>query len=374
MKSIVFLFFLSALLFSTFVQAQSCSSCNFNGTCPSQSNPSLCSCYSGSSGVNCNLFASNSGCTFYPVEKLQTNYPFTMNEFSISGNTVTLSVVSPLVADRLDSTIFFNGTTGTASDASASLCTYPYSTSNWNKNVDACQDKFTSVMNWSQMRQCGSWKLDDSDPSVSVYTNTLVAQSSEVTGYLRNGKVVRSLQYNYPLKVSFQNSVLTSTSIRSFAPIVLQASVSNQRVETQTNSGTIELTTSVQWPFKYFNPQLTNFPAGFSITSVEEVFPSGASKCSTVDGEACVQVWRISFQLNAKCQLNGNWDWMFNQTCNPAYTSTCPVPSAGQTDTLSTGIISENYCGVAEVDTAKLPYLTVATTHGFQINTIYSLN
>jgi len=152
------------------------------------------------------------------------------------------------------------------------------------------------------------------------------------------------------LRVSFQNSVLTSSSIRSFAPIVLESSISNQRVETQSNTGLIELTTSVQWPFKYFNPSLTAFPAGFSITSVQEVFPNGVDKCSTTEGDACVQVWRISFTLNSKCQLNGNWDWKFNQTCNPAYTSTCPVPSAGQTDTLGTSLVSENFCSVAQVD------------------------
>jgi len=166
-------------LFTDSVQAQvslpSCATCNNNGTCPSQATPSTCSCYSGSYGANCELFASS--CAFYQVEKLQTNYPFLLNEFTIAGNMVTLAVVSPLVADRLDSTFFFNGTSGSASDATSSLCTYPFSTTNWNKNVVSCQDKFTAVMNWSQMRQCGSWNLDTTtDPTMSIYTNTLVAQ------------------------------------------------------------------------------------------------------------------------------------------------------------------------------------------------------
>lgn len=272
------------------------------------------------------------------MQPLQTLYPFALNDFSIAGNLISVSVVSPLVTARRNASVFFNGSQGVDS------CNYPGS--NWNKVINSCQDSFTSTMNWAQVRQCGSWNVDNSSPDVSIYRNNLIAQSSEITGDLRGTQVVRALQYNYPLQVSFQNSILTSSVIRSFAPIVLQASVSNQKVDVAVGTGLIELTTSLQWPFKYKNPQMSNIPAGFTVTSIQEI--GTADQCPA--NQPCLQVWRVSFKLNANCPLNGNWNWQFNETCNPLYTDQCPVPSSGQTDYLGTSVTSENYCSVAQID------------------------
>lgn len=330
MKALLFALVIAICLNA--IAAQSCN-CNGRGNCTL----GYCACFSGFSGSAC-LTAAPSSCGFNAIDKLKTKYPFSLSSTTFTGNNLIQTVTSPLVTDRLNSTIFYSGSEG------LTACQYPGP--NWAKSIESCSDRFRGQTRWSTARTCGTWILDNTSPDYAIYTNTLVVKSNELVDMVRGEPVTRNLQYNYPVMVRFQKNLMVCSVFRSFALPLIDSAITKQSVDVENGVGILELTTNVQWPFKYSNPALTEVPTGYSIVSVTEV--GAAGQC--IADQPCTQVWRITFPLGEMCTLNGNWTFRFNEVCHPSYGGSCPIPTTGKQSSVFATLTSENFCAISQVD------------------------
>lgn len=333
-KQVVLILLACLMKLCEFLYAQHICNCHA-GTCLDDETMQ-CSCYSGFAGQACETSAPTN-CTFNTVDKLRTKYPFSMTSIAFTNNELHHVVLSPLVTNRLNSTIYYKGAEG------ISNCQYPGP--NWRKNVDTCADSFVGKTRWITARQCGTWTYDNTSPDYTVFSNTLVVKSNELIPTDRGATLIRNLQYSFPVMVRFHKSAMISSSIRKYALPLMDAIITTQSVDVETNTGILELTTLVQWPFKYSNPTLKQVPSGFEIVSVSEV--GSTFQCAA--NSDCTQVWRIVVPLDNNCVLNGDWSFEFSEICHSTYTQ-CPIPSSGRTANLFATVTTENFCGVSQVE------------------------
>lgn len=306
-----------------------------------------CSCYSGFTGSDCAV--NNTGldisCTFPTVAPLVTApvAEFIKAQSSIKNSKFTFVVESPSTFNRYFQEVSLGG---------VAACSYPVNT-DLTKTFDHCHDVFTGVVDIRKVRDtCGFAQATAANKE--TLTGTVHVHAVDTLGEFRGHAISRSTKAVHKLVLSLPTFVnLTTTQLTIFSPVELFAAVTYQEYTASTDSATITLTTSVQWPYLLTSQSISSKAYNFGV----DIVATDVQCASDVAGTDCLQTFEITFSDVTKlaggntCRLDGFYGLEWTYGCR-AGQNPCPVPG---TDIVGANftLASEDLCGTIELE-AKL--------------------
>jgi hypothetical protein len=342
------------------VASQTCASICASGVC----HDSLCVCSSGAytdlaatNGLECQLHAPNTCANANLSALITENYPTldTANS-KMQSNILRVVVYSPLVNNRLATRVYF----GEYNNATAYReCSFPGPY--WVKSIDTtgnCREVYTADIPWATAALCG-WSVDNSQSGYVNYKNYIFVRHDDQLSSFRGVPVMRDTIHAFPIQIRFQTAVEVSTNLNIFAPVNLLAAVTLQTYDPAVSQGSINILTSLQWPFYLQSVNLGNIPV--TLTAVA----AGTDvDCVNNTGNACTQLYSITVNPHDACTLSGGYQLNFVIGCR-GDPSQCPLDSNTNTAVVSASINSENFCNGVQIDIGLTGTLAVYQDSAF---------
>lgn len=296
----------------------------------------FCACASGIVGSDCNS-SSPSLCTqsWHNLSNLLTdNYPVLDTTYSsVSAGSLRLRLTSPLVYNRQSTYVYL------ADPVAFPECAL----GNWSKSIVDCHEQYDFELPWSQAVACG-WTEDNSQPGYKIWFNDLFVQHHDLLSVFRGSPVYRDTQHTFHVQLKFRTTVEVSTTLNILAPVNLLAAITRQQFDPESGLGTIEFTTSLQWPFELVNPRMNDQPLNLSISL-------GATQlnCGATSGNVCNQKYTLHIEPGPEiCTLSGPYTLLFDLVCRGS-PQDCPLDAAVTANV--TGLVfSENFCAGLDID------------------------
>jgi hypothetical protein len=171
----------------------------------------------------------------------------------VSMNTLRLQVTSDQVDNRPVSVV----------SLPSGSCTVPTATvpRPGVSATPACQEDLTLDFDWPTLRPCLSVTTVGTQ---QVFTGTLRVTQTDTLDALRNEAITRTTVTDLEYTVAFETeSMLTLATVRVFAPVAVQAAVTQSRVVTTAGASAspiqveVRVFTSVQGPYQIGTPTCT---------------------------------------------------------------------------------------------------------------------
>ena len=262
---------------------------------------------------------------------------------SISNNTLTVVIHSPAVSFRYISSLVIGN----------NLCAFPESGDLlFTKGFDTltCEDSFTASIIVQDLGVfCGFSTFSDSDHT--YLTGSISVSAVDVLPAFRSISITRTTSASISIELVLpRNLTLTSENITVISPIDTLAAVTDQSYDSSTDTATIQISTSVQWPYYLLVPtaQPPNGLFNISITLLDSTL------CPNNIDADCFQVWQVQIGNIAgsdQCNLDGNYtfDWEYN--CQPSFTalSDCPIVGGSNISSIVASLASDDVCTTLNV-------------------------
>jgi len=145
------------------------------------------------------------------------------------------------------------------------------------------------------------------------------------------------------------NLTVTSENLTVASPVDTLAAVTGQNSDSGSDTATILITTSVQWPFFLISPVVVSYPnADFNVS----ITLSDDSQCTTTEGSDCLQVWSVGIlhvASSGQCNLNGNYTFDWDFTCQAGFASSCGVTNGTSIPSVTAMLGSDDVCATVSV-------------------------
>jgi len=262
---------------------------------------------------------------------------------SLTADTFTFEIRSPARQERYFASISLNMNPN---------CTYPGS--HFSKGFlssPECTDTFTGSFTIPELiHSCGF--TDSSDSMYQTLAGSIHVEGKDPMGEFRGFPVVRTTKSVLNLNVRLPISMVLSTGNLTVAsPIDALVAVTLQSYNYEADEATIEITTSVQWPYflsspsNTFNsqPSLQNIVLGLTDLNCPQDVPN--SECLQV-----ITMTISNVRNSSVCFLDGIYETQAFYNCRSGLeASSCPVDGS---DTLlwNATLASENLCGDFQID------------------------
>ena len=336
---------LSFLALAGFTFGQSCvqnSTC-FSGICQSFD---FCACASGVTGLDCSVVSSVCPGQWANVSQLATdNYPTLDTTYSgVRQGNLKIRLTSPLVSNRLSSVVYL------ADPLLYPACAF----GNWSKSIlsGSCSEEYDLDMAWTTAVDCG-FVLDNGTPGFQIYRNNIYVKHHDLVSVFRGTPVYRETIHTFPVELKFKTRVEVSTSVSIFAPVNLLAAITRQTYDIPSQTGILEFTTSLQWPFELSGASINGIPVQLSanLSSVDVA-------CSQTVGEACTQRYTLSIDPGVACELTGDYALVFTLICRGDQTL-FPLDPQTVAANVAGSVNSENFCTGLAIDIGLTGSLSV---------------
>ena len=162
----------------------------------------------------------------------------------------------------------------------------------------------------------------------------------------------RELVHHLPLELSFPRATTVEiTGLTVYSEVVTARALVNQAVvkpvASSGNDGTatIDVFTSVQYPFQLKNPvNGASLPTGILYSSVSDISSGSEFVCSSSGGN-CDQLWSWTFSDNSnRCNFDGQYSIVFDIGCVEGYTGECSITDGERTVTVTMTLDTDNHC------------------------------
>jgi len=253
---------------------------------------------------------------------------------SISSNYLELVLQAPQREGRYFSEISLAGNTS---------CSYPGP--HFSKevvSVPSCFDQFRGSFSIPEVSSCGF--VDSSESGFQTLEGRVHVAAVDPIGQFRGSDLVRTTVTSLGIRLKFPDSVTLETgNLTIAAPIDLLAAVSYQEYNSQTDTLSFTLTTSVQWPYVLLNSSIGGAqPPELLLSDVQ---------CASDTGD-CLQETSFSISNIAGsrlCQVQASFDFQWNYQCRGG--GNCPVDGSDQIS-VQANITLEDVCPVFEVESS----------------------
>lgn len=325
---------LRLLAFLGLAAACNISTCS-SGLCDASPGVDFCACASGITGSTCNSALPGPECdsAWNNVSQLQTsNAPSLDSSSGMSGGYLTVVLESPLVNNRLATSIFLGD------EYAHPACQLDA----WSKAIVGCTEQYTLTVSWAVALTCG-FVSDSTDPEFTYQRNTIYVHHRDLVSEFRGSSVYRDTVHSLPVELKFQTRVEVSALVAIYAPVNLLAAVTRQSFDLETGLGELEFSTSLQWPFVLTGAILNGYPV-----SLSAVLSSSNLSCPNLQDQPCSQLYTLALTPNQACSLSGDYDLSFTVACRGS--AECPLDSATNSAQLIGTVLSENFCTPLQVD------------------------
>jgi len=303
----------------------------------------FCACYSGYSSNNCTVPDLGSCPALQTVNLLVTSAvaEFMTSQPFIFNNDLNVVMESPAVSQRYISYV----------GLSSSACAFPNAGQVFIKGFDTvtCQDSFTVVFSVQDLvSTCGFAVTSDS--SHTYITGQVDITVVDALPSFRGIPISRMTSASIGLELSLPtNLTLTSENMTVASPIETLAAITGQDYDSGSDTAFILITTSVQWPFLLISPVVVSYPnAEFNVS----ITLSDDSQCTTTEGSDCLQVWSVGIMniaLSRQCNVNGNYTFDWDFTCQGGFTSACGVGNGNSIPSITAMLASDDVCATVSV-------------------------
>jgi len=350
--------------------------CQNGGTCSGGIDQLFnCTCPQGIFGANCELLplacgagslvhglcASTSGCTLDSLDRCTVNedlgscpsFPtvnplvtsavaeFITSQSFIANDNLTVVIESPAVSQRYVSYIAL----------SSSACAFPNAGRVFTKGFDsfACQDSFTGMFRIQDLVSTCGFAVS-SDSSHTYITGFLDISVVDALPSLHGVSISRATSASIGLKLALPTTLtVISENLSVTSPVDTLAAVTGQDYDSTSDTATILITTSVQWPFFLISPIVMSYPnAAFNVS----ITLSDDSQCPGTEGSSCLQVWSVGIMniaWSGQCNVNGNYTFDWDFTCQAGFASSCGVANTTMISSITAQLGSDDVCGTVSV-------------------------
>lgn len=207
----------------------------------------------------------------------------------------------------------------------------------------AVKNSYDFELPWTQAVACG-WVEDNTQAGYKIWRNDLFVRHHDMLSVFRGTPVYRDTQHTFGVQLKFRTTVEVSTTLSIFAPVNLLAAITRQQFDPDTGLGTIEFTTSLQWPFELTNPRMNDQPVNLSIS-----VGSAQLNCGAATGNVCNQKYALTIVPGPEiCTLSGPYTLTFDIVCRGS-PADCPL-DASVTANVTGFVFSENFCAGLDID------------------------
>lgn len=270
---------------------------------------------------------------------------------TISNDVFTFLITSPGRSGRYFSSITL--------DATNVNCSYPGYHFTHTFAEDSCTDHFTGSFDITELRD--SCNFNQEEPTQQNDFKTILSGSVQISAIdyidvFRGHTIYRTTTSSLNIELSLPSFAnLTAAGLTVFSPISTLAAVTKQEYNPQSDVATIELTTSVQWPYTLFlasTPLVINpFPSASISVGIIDV------ECEQADvGSSCLQVTTLTISnlrsIPDQCDFNGAYRLAWNYNCRSGQAD-CPVDGSDVAQisfNLTSGDICQQINIVAKID------------------------
>lgn len=274
------------------------------------------------------------------------NYP-TLDTASsrVQLGNLKIRLLSPLVNKRVSTYAYLSNAESFPS------CSY----GNWTKAIldtPLCAEEYLLDMPWIEAVNCG-FTVDRSTAGFTVYRNNLFVKHRDEVSNFRGTPIYRDTIHTLPIEIKFKTSIQVSTALNVFAPINLLAAITRQTFDPVAGTGTIEFTTSLQWPFELSNATLNGVPVLLDVS-----LAAATTSCSSTNGAGCQQRYTLTVTPQNSCTLSGTYELGFTILCRGSPTQ-CPLDASTAIATITGLVTAENFCAALSLDIGLTGVLNV---------------
>lgn len=196
----------------------------------------------------------------------------------------------------------------------------------------------------------------------AIFDNTITIRTVEDVTDVFGDSQTRTEQTSVSLQITFPESVDVSATAEVTPSAIAYSAITQQTVDTTTESFEITLLTSVQWPYELAaSPAVSDDTSNWAIAT--DAAPTRNANCGLDNDVACVQTYKFAITKEATpCALDGQYTVDFTIGCAAEFTGSCspPVPAIQQ---VVFSLTSANFCPVvAEVATVTADLDLYAST------------
>jgi len=133
------------------------------------------------------------------------------------------------------------------------------------------------------------------------------------------------------------------------SPIETLAAITGQDYDSGSDTAFILITTSVQWPYFLISPVVMGYPNDQFSTNISL---SDDSQCPASEGSSCLQVWSVGIvhvASSGQCNVNGNYTFDWDFTCQAGFTSACGVSNGTSIPSITAMLGSDDVCATVSV-------------------------
>lgn len=201
---------------------------------------------------------------------------------------------------------------------------------------DECERRWVGTAPWNKVWSpgaadaCGFFRREDDS---NIYFDVdFRAESKEKLPLVRGEHPIRELVFRLPFTVAFPKFVAITqpARVQAFAQVLLVSAVSEQLVQFQPASslisGSVQLTTSLQWPFELTAPSWLSTRADINRVLLQADAGDAGPCDQQTAGSVCIQRWRFVVRPGAGlCDLTGVYELGFTVRCRTGRAADCPI-------------------------------------------------
>lgn len=200
------------------------------------------------------------------------------------------------------------------------------------------------------LAQCG-FSVDESTAATTTYSARVLMTSTQLRTTSRGLAITQTMQTSVTVSLRFSTAITASSgSLQVYGPRITFSRVVSQSFNPANYVATLQVFTSVQFPYQLTAPALTNV-AGFTTTVTPTVAESGRPTTAICNGTTspCSQYWTVTIQRTTSCSpaptnLNyAGWNLGFTVNCHSSFTGQCNTPDPSS-DAVVFDTSSDNYC------------------------------
>lgn len=288
--------------------------------------------------------AGDCGDKIYNTTEMTVNHAPELTQLRFLDNNLVIGIEGAFVQGRLETEVMIHDGSGDP------LCRYPGPF--WQKSLDHddCKDVWASELPWQHAINCG-W-AETTTATVQKFASVIRIKHRELIGFQRELPIYRIAEHVYPIAITFQTEITVSTDITVYAPINLMAIISSQKYDPLTKIATIQVTTSLQYPFQIAFANLTNAPSGYVAELVE--ITNYEQTCTGDLDVSCLQIYTLDIDAALLCTVTGLYRIDVEFACNQNHMimneGQCPLSFSGSDGYLVLDVTSQDFCGEVSLD------------------------
>lgn len=200
------------------------------------------------------------------------------------------------------------------------------------------------------LAQCG-FAVDESAAGTTTYSARVMMTTTQSRTTVRGLVITQTMQTSVTVSLRFSTAITTTSgSLQVYGPRITFSRVVSQSFNPASYMATLQVFTSVQFPYQLTTPVLANV-AGFTTTVTPTFAESGRPTTAICNSSTspCSQYWTVTIQRTTSCSpgptnLNyAGWSLSFTVGCHSLFTGQCNTPDPGS-DAVVFDTSSDNYC------------------------------